>query len=224
MIRVLYWNIKQFTQGKIADAVDLRSEFRANYIVRKIFTVNIPDIFIIVEVMGNRTPRGNEGKLNNGSGGQGAYTLLEKIKDVRKNKRDRDGNLLESWQLVPPICTGWGGYEESVAVYYNARRLQFIGPFVWTQEIEADPLSGQARPCDQYRNDAHTYANQWTTTLPHREIPNAFGCVTQGLIELLKLMLERPQMVISMWFWVILMSIRLMRLPYNRKLLEKMPI
>lgn len=177
MTRILYWNIEHFNSSKISGSPE--SDKRMEYILNDIFLEyeaqdpddeddpvrTPPDIFIIVEPMGKRTR--DSGKLNMFSGGNGTYQLLKSIRtliDGRKRKSK------ETWCLVPPILTGWDGYQESVAVYYNTDKLQFTGPFVWNNEAEqAQPpiVNDEKVPAGEYPS-LHI---DWSDALPDRVLP-----------------------------------------------------
>lgn len=205
MVRVLFWNIQQFSLPKIRGAG--AGAQRLGYITRDIFNQNCPDVFVIVEVKGSNRVEGanggDDGKLNIYPGGQATFNLLQTIRQVTNTVDNPLG-----WRLIPPITTAWGGAQESVAVYYNANRLQFVGPFIWTQNAPVNPLvNGQARP--RTTTDPNTGAPivydpanypaatavtpAWNSTLPAgRNTPINFNLATENIPE---------NQLAGQWWW-----------------------
>lgn len=149
--RILTWNIQKFSLEKVIDQGKSKAKFNTGKTdykeavcledILKIFDQVKPDIFAIIEIQANKSTIqvpgeliGNENALN------GLFYLLKKIRAI-------DG--FSDFSLVPPINFGGclnkvQGEEyfredekerESVAVFYNAKKLQFIGPNV-LQEVK----------------------------------------------------------------------------------------
>jgi hypothetical protein len=168
MIRILFWNINNFSLGKIYDN-DTRSDIelseaekatdRLKHILMEVFYVTNPDIFVIVEVFGRATD-GSEGTLFTPQ--SDAVTGLELLLNLM---RVFYGN---TWCLVPPINLGAIGPREGVAVFYNSRNLQFIGPYILNNTdtiYSACSLSGA-----KWKNRA-AYPKEFINFLPNPNNP-----------------------------------------------------
>ncbi|HVZ37958.1 MAG TPA: hypothetical protein VHI13_01680 [Candidatus Kapabacteria bacterium] len=129
-IRVLFWNIENFSINKIANPSTRRrqtgsgkltsaesSQERASYILDHVIETQ-PDIFMVVEL---ETPYVERGRLVTGNGVNASLALLEMLRSGTRNQR--------RWMLVPPLQTG---KKEGVAVFYNSRKLVFTGPYGWS--------------------------------------------------------------------------------------------
>lgn len=137
MARVLYWNIKNFTDARInakkrkrePDDDDFDAAPPGHQVLDAIVDTlsltaegGVPvqlDFIMVVEVCGT----GNnpaEGDLVDGEGRTGCLTLLASI------RANLPGGV--AWMLVPPVVTGAGGKREAVAVYYRSDRWHFLGP------------------------------------------------------------------------------------------------
>lgn len=140
MARILYWNIKNFTDKRINSTKRQKvrddDEWGAIPPGRQCLnvvtsTLTRPtaagvavqfDFIIVVEVVGTG---GNpaEGQLVDGEGRAGCLNLLGIIRNVAP------GGI--NWMLVPPVVTGAGGMREAVAVYYRSDLWHFLGPLTW---------------------------------------------------------------------------------------------
>jgi hypothetical protein len=132
-MRVLVWNIKQFTLRRVNDATGATVQERAAnaertlantmYIVSTVEEANA-DIFVVIEA---RTSQGPVAQLAGGDGAQGLIYLLGQL---------REWNSAQ-WMLVPPIRAnpqqplGGPTHTETVGVFWRDDRLQFTGPFRW---------------------------------------------------------------------------------------------
>lgn len=140
MTRILCWNIDNFDLLKIENPLSVNflapyfvseaiaSAARSAYILDNMsFTdpgpnqLVRPDIIVVIEVSTEDTYVANPGvgQLATGSGGQGAYTLLERIRTATNNA---------NWMLVPPLQTG---PQEAVAIFYDSTAYCFAGPWRW---------------------------------------------------------------------------------------------
>ncbi len=177
MTKILYWNVNKFSLNKIqGGSRPQQSASRSDYILQNIFAANMPDIFVIVEVTAPNADVAWEGILSHGGGGIGAGELLTRIRNL-----PIPGVDMRSWCLVPPLCTGFKGCREMIAVYYNSARLQFVGPYIWAEipeHVVANPiLLYQSRP--PVPEEAmvptyypSTYDEPWNLCLPDRRIPD----------------------------------------------------
>jgi len=165
MIRILYWNINNFSRNKIFNDTDDQSydesTDRSRHIVSQVMGANVPDIFVIVEVYSRIREVGAEGTVlsSDGNAGFGALLLLDEI-------RQRHGN---HWCLVPPLNIGGGGMREAVAVFYDATKLQFAGPYGWWLRPNA---FGQSQPITAGTVGGLTnYPQDWLDGLPNPNNP-----------------------------------------------------
>lgn len=127
--KVLSWNISHFNINKIGMQVEeegglaLLEYPRRGYnrftILETVQHIN-PDVFIVIEVTAGRSETGT---LIQGNGQLGLLALLADL------RRDPD----KDWCLVPaPNLLGTAaGRGEAIGVFYQNRRLQFVGPQVW---------------------------------------------------------------------------------------------
>jgi hypothetical protein len=106
-----------------------------NSILRTIKSVE-PDVFIAIEVVDSNMPDGQPSRYNvlQGCGGAGAMRLLAALRCCGSKK-------LEGYRMVPPVRLGGASKDkEGIAVYYDSAALEFLGPWVWTnQNKAADP-------------------------------------------------------------------------------------
>jgi hypothetical protein len=143
MARILYWNINNFTNEKIAAASKKRSREDVEWgagprgpthlqiILDTLQAVNpvtgnpaALDFIVIVEIY-SRMGLAGEGSPIAASGLAGCTNLLNQI----NNDPNIPGN--GNWSLVPPIVTGQNGQREAIAVYYNSNNWYFLGPNTW---------------------------------------------------------------------------------------------
>lgn len=117
MATIMYWNIQNFAFNKIANPAAPLDALRRLLKILSNLAVNIPDIFVVVEVS---TGGGPIGSPVTGAGANGSMELLAWIRAA----------IPGNWFLVPPLISGTGGFAEGVAVYYNANTLAFTGPNV----------------------------------------------------------------------------------------------
>ncbi|WP_444890506.1 hypothetical protein [Microbulbifer sp. DLAB2-AA] len=119
----------------------------------------VPDIFVMVEVQ-----RGMNGLAE----GQTVYDAsAASLLDVLKVTPALNANN-EAWCLVPPLISGLGGVAEGIAVYYNATKLQFIGPYVWPAPVVGAPSVGPAQPAPAA---AGYYGDPWGSFPPPSGFP-----------------------------------------------------
>jgi hypothetical protein len=167
--RILYWNIEHFSSNKIDPATAETPLLAQLAIDRRELIGSIfarsgpglvpqpPDIFVIVEVSAHTDPVILEGQALEPAraGGQGVRLLLDTIRNT----------FGAQWSLVPPLLLGKMGYREAVAVFYDALKLQFAGPYVWCQPTPADET--MARPAVQPNlSNLRAYDPRWTGCLP----------------------------------------------------------
>jgi len=173
MTRILYWNLRNFSQAKILQtdsfASFVQSLDRQTHIVNEVISPTPPlpansppppDMIVIAEVFSRvREVSFQGGVLNQGSVvGRGVLMLLDLI-------RNQLGN---TWCLVPPLMLGDFGIREAVAVYYNAASLMFAGPYVWATAGGVD-LGRRAAP-PNLANLAN-YSPAWLNALPNPANP-----------------------------------------------------
>lgn len=176
MTSVLYWNVNNFSMGKIRRPdppyASVMAQDRLNHVVHQVVAPNPPDIFVIVEVFGRIREVGYQGVvLRPGSNaGLAVGVMLDELRD----------NLSPYWCAVPPLNVGDFGFREAVAVFYNAQTLQFTGPYAWTlpnalsfNRARPAPAPGDlGRLCD--------YEDDWEEALPgpNNRDPNLQGVRT----------------------------------------------
>lgn len=136
-MRILYWNIENFSLNKIGDPrfnkrqkgasvnKQASSADRREYILDTVASLNpIPDIIVVVE---NETSAGNEGTVINGNGDAGAVGLLMGLRE----------DISDSYMLIPGLISGTGRKIEGISVYYRHinnlgnPHLYFTGPWSW---------------------------------------------------------------------------------------------
>lgn len=164
MIKILFWNINNFSKNKInkPDTVGepnnaVESQDRRDHIVDQVFGSQVPHIFVIVEVYSRVREVGYEGTVlnSNRNAGQGVIELLGRI-------RTRWGN---DFCIVPPLNLGRQGFREAVAVIYDSTRLQFIGPNLLSQIMGVYiPIS--RAPDQPAVNNLVNYDDNWVNGLP----------------------------------------------------------
>jgi hypothetical protein len=160
-IRILYWNIQNFTM-KTIDNTRCATD-KLDHIIQ-VFNSDVPpDLFVVVEVFA----RTDEAVAVEGTvlpqyypSAKACFALLGEI-------RAQPG--MEEFCLVPPLALGSVGYTEGVAVFYNPNSLQFIGPRLY-YKWNIDPASqiGQAQPVRQntYQHIID-YPLNWKNCLPN---------------------------------------------------------
>ncbi|MEU1391950.1 MULTISPECIES: hypothetical protein [unclassified Nonomuraea] len=151
MIRILYWNLSNFSLPKISDPTTVtttnESAARQSYIVTKVMRGPtggpIPDLIVVVEVFSRITDVDAEGIALNPSSNAGK-AVLRLLGQIRADATLGNGT---DWCLVPPINIGGLGRQEAVAVLYNANMLQFTGPNLF-YELYGPPgtVVGQSQP------------------------------------------------------------------------------
>ncbi|MBP2312924.1 hypothetical protein [Azospirillum soli] len=115
-MKILYWNVQNFTNGKYSNAT-LRK------VIQDCITqAQYPDLIILVEICFRNAADGGSGKvLSNLPGTQGLLQLYRWLK--RKNR---------NYVCIPPVTVGAGGACEAVGCLYLSNRLTFQGPHIWT--------------------------------------------------------------------------------------------
>lgn len=191
MIRILYWNLENFSSAKIglggAPAPipvappgaappltpALAAANRFHYIVTSVMGGvlaggQIPDIIVVVEVYVRDNNVNVEGTVINdfGNAGRGVIALLNRL---RVNSVLGALAAGTNWCVVPPLKLGEFGRTEAVAVFYNAARVQFVGPNAyygipffggigWSQPCVVPAMGPQPAPI--------AYPNGWLPYLP----------------------------------------------------------
>lgn len=124
-MKILSWNIQNFTQSRIVDPLNPRADEHFNYITTTISELD-PDVVVILEA--RCTHGAQAGVLATGEGVTGLETLLAWLQ-----KRD-------TWWLVPPLRVNPQALagalplptrSESVGVFWRGDRLTFQGPWIW---------------------------------------------------------------------------------------------
>jgi len=129
-MKILSWNIQNFTLSRILDPTDevtkTRSREHLAYITTTVRETD-PDVFLVFEVRCEQGP--TAGVLANGLGVAGLEQLFVALR-----------RLHGGWCLVPPLRVNPQAFDgalplptrsESVGVYWRADRLTFTGPWVW---------------------------------------------------------------------------------------------
>lgn len=137
MIRILYWNINRFSIKKVFDMTNWakfdESIDQGQYILEKVVrgngAQNMPDIFIIVEGVAGTGEVPSEGTTihSESNTAMGFFYILEALRQLHSKQ----------WCFVPPIGVGPGTKREAIGVYYNSEKLQFAGPYLYTQLNDA---------------------------------------------------------------------------------------
>lgn len=160
MPRILYWNVRDFSNNKIVnnarppDAPHGFAGLRQGP-ARLAFMLNcfssgtlgglpfIPDFIVIVEVEKGIRSLG-QGNLVAGNAATGITGLLTAIRGHAPLNAAG-----QNWRLVPPLILGRRGQGEGIAVFYNAASWYFMGPDGW----------------------GGNYAPPFNNALPARQIP-----------------------------------------------------
>ncbi|GEM_PF-1659218 len=120
-VRIMTWNIQNFTLNKFATTRDDPGTLQGQHIVTTIARVN-PDILVLLEVSTSTAKwHADRGELITGPGKNGVL-LLHDILRKKDPKSD--------WRLVPPLMGGATrtGYKEGVAVWFKNSKMDFAGP------------------------------------------------------------------------------------------------
>jgi hypothetical protein len=164
--RILYWNISNFSRGKILredPPVDhQQSVDRLGHIVSQVLAPNPPDLFLLVEAYARVREVGFQGSVihEDAAVGFGLLLLLDEIR----------ARLSNYWCLAPPLNIGNFGYRESVGVYYNAQTLQFAGPWIFSQPTANDvALARPVTPANVA--GLRNYVADWRDAMPHPNNP-----------------------------------------------------
>jgi hypothetical protein len=120
-MRILVWNINNFSSAKINNPLPLHpSGYNLGYIVSTV-QQSQADIFVVIEPR----PGGDAGlgTLANGEGPRGLLYLLGQL---------RGSMPADRWCLVPPqVNSSEFGRTECVGVFWKNTTLQFTGPYMW---------------------------------------------------------------------------------------------
>ncbi|MGB8195031.1 MAG: hypothetical protein WCF67_24055 [Chitinophagaceae bacterium] len=188
-VKLLVWNIQNFTLNKIDwtigdtvydDFSPTRNSYkfgaqyntlRNDYILNNV-SLTDPDIFIVIEVVSGRGPKGS---LITSKGAAGVTTLLARLRTLNNN-----------WCLVPPLkltdeiqvgeiedqqehqhlleLLGEGSYTEGIGVFFRKDRVSFTGPYVWPNQ----PANNNAHKIAVPANGAVSgpYPDIWQACLP----------------------------------------------------------
>lgn len=148
-IRVMMWNIENFTLNKRNNNKWDKAQLRWNHILDTIQRVN-PDIFVLIEVESGGS---NEGTICGGTAQQGVLQLLADL-------QAHGANNFNAFRVVPPIVSGTGGKREGIAVFFKTTNLRFTGPYVWTGALASPPRDRQGLVASA------AYAAPWNNALP----------------------------------------------------------
>ena len=181
-IRLLYWNVDRFGDGSLYSGKrpgEKDPEYKPDQSVQKMLEsiandrrrvlTNVvdfvrPHLISIVEVQP-------------GSGAEGPGQVVADPTAVRLLWELRHLTRKE-YRLVPPVISGVGGKAEAVAVYYDADRLQFLGPWGWGPS-GADFVSNIGG--GQLLQYPFPYTAHGGNALPNRPVAN--GWFNSGLPE-----------------------------------------
>jgi hypothetical protein len=194
-LRVLVWNIQNFSAGVIKTAAmqrpdpgEMESEAfkaltRSRYI-RSTVEQSDPAIFAVIEL---RSDTGDQGSLVSGNGESAALDLLRLLRSLdSRDKRPREN----WWRLVPPLrlvnrisyekkrksqpagIEGENNYTEGIAVYFRPDRVKFVGPYIWPPDARTSiPAGGESEEYPEPWAGAVgpsdvTWAGQWAFPTP----------------------------------------------------------
>jgi hypothetical protein len=175
MTRILYWNLQNFSLRKLQNNRSWETIQEANrrkkHVVREVIAPKQaaghpppakPDLIVITEVFDRVQEISHQGVALPAASrpGMGVLLLLEEIKR----------RLGRTWCVVPPLCVGDEGFREGVAVFYDAAKLQFTGPYVWTNN---DGFGRGRAPTAQTLPALTDYTVSWENGLPHPNNPDA---------------------------------------------------
>jgi len=188
--KILVWNIQNFTINKIdfekGERIALPSPpsvffatsstiLKNDYIIDNVALAN-PDIFIVIEVVSGRGPKGS---MVTSKGAMGVQTLLKRLKSLSNN-----------WFLVPPLkltdqiqvaeiddegpdedlseLISEGGYTEAIAVFFRKDKVDFVGPNVWPT-VPGNDNPGKASVPPGPGVVAGAYPAEWQSCLPRND-------------------------------------------------------
>jgi hypothetical protein len=139
MARILYWNVNNFSNEKIAlntlkrgrDDMEANSGPRGpahRQMIRSTLRPIDPttgitvvlDFIVVVEIYQRQGPA-NEGQLVGGNAETGCCALYDYIQ----------AQIPGNWAMVPPVVSGQNGRREGIAVFYNRNNWYFLGPDTW---------------------------------------------------------------------------------------------
>ena len=132
-MRIMAWNLENFKREDLVWGL----RYGAPQIMKMLYPGGVAtpviDVFGVIEVY-NRTGGGPPGRpLPANSLGTEATILLY-------NELRGKNNATTEWRLVPPLSLGDARRDEGVAVFYNAKKVQFQGPNQWY------PARGESLP------------------------------------------------------------------------------
>lgn len=168
MTRILYWNIRNFglkTIQAMHGEDPERPVARLQHIIDVLTGATLggesfpPDIFVLVEGHERTQDVHTEGSIapSGDPTSKGLLDLLGKIRAL----------LGSAWCLVPAAFVGNFGFREAVGVYYNAKALEFVGPWVHylPNTYNAEPV---ASPLDvaKAKGTIVDYPPEWKQCLP----------------------------------------------------------
>ncbi len=132
-MRVLFWNIENFSKKRVCDATGeteqernlhiARSMANARYILGTVTQADA-DLFVVIEA---RCDQGDVEQLAEGDGPEGLRFLLTRLRNRSPSWR---------WNLVPPLRINprdplGTTRTETVGVFWRGQRLDFTGPYLW---------------------------------------------------------------------------------------------
>lgn len=192
-MRILYWNINNFSINKIAAGgpppAPAQAADRLAYIVEDVLrgsvggvAPGIPDIIVIVEVYSRIREVGSEGIVLR-AGSNAGQAVLQLLGQIRADAVLGAGG--SNWCVVPPLNLGELGQREAVAVFFNATTVQFTGPNLFYQLYgPPGPIIGQSQPVTAATYAVRApYPGAWLGALPALGRTTAFAGAAAPLPE-----------------------------------------
>jgi hypothetical protein len=169
-MRLLFFNIKFFTQSRVNDASGAtaaaqldnqqRSQANLNYIVSTVNRANA-DVFVVIEV---RTKAGQIMTLAPGKGPPGLLDILNALRGPPPQT---------PWYLVPPLRINprkvleTRTYTETMGVFWRNDRVTFQGPLFWPLNAAGTAPSPTGPPViPGSPNIAAGYPAPWNAAVP----------------------------------------------------------
>lgn len=189
MTRVLYWNINNFSFDRFFNVNHPSyNQFYYFYLLDVILACR-PDVIVVVEVSDQNLPVGLvEGTpLVRGGGSSATLWVLDFLWTF-----ERLNLLTTDFYLVPPLTSGHGRYRESIAVFYNRNNLEFLGPLVFGDLVDAtgtiaySNLSHPFNGCDDPLARGLTRLTSQFNVTPYQNFSNGLwqGCLPNRPVNL----------------------------------------
>jgi hypothetical protein len=133
-MRIMAWNVQNFRSKRPALAGSLQRPI-LHALYPGVAVTPTVDVFAILEVFNRayNTPVG--APLPAKSLGTKAVLLLNQELHARAVPGVVD------WRLVPPLSLGAGGRSEGVAIFYNAAKVEYLGPNGWYGANQSQPYA-----------------------------------------------------------------------------------